>query len=94
MAGGGAAAETWIQKTIWDRILLPFHLPLALYARVLSKPVRCASMSIGKDRFVLADSSLISQKQAAVFLTSDLEILKDEKATHLICSYFIGSLKF
>ena len=50
-------------------------------------------MSIGKDRFVLADSSLISQKQAAVFLTSDLEILKDEKATHLISSYFIGSLK-
>ena len=49
-------------------------------------------MSIGKDRFVLADSSLMSQ--AAVFLTSDLEILKDEKATHLICSYFIGSLKF
>ena len=48
----------------------------------------------GQLHSVLADSSLISQKQATVFLTSDLEILKDEKATHLICSYFIGSLKF
>ena len=87
--------KTWIQKTIWDPHSSLFSSPTSIVCQGLVQTGwDVHPMSIEKDRFVLADSSLISQKQATVFLTSDLEILKDEKATHLLCFCFIGSLKF